>query len=295
MGSEPNGSPIMTRICWRLADILSGMLDADERQAVRGDLAESGESIGRATRAVLGLVVRRQLGLWTEWQPWLALLGVACLAGLPLSRIAFRFNVDLGQQLMAYYTYGVHFGTLLTPQQDMAWLLCLAIALLLWSWTCGFVLGSLSGRALWLTWSVFYLVVLDSASAGFILSGNIILRDPQPLGLLMAAIMPLNPARFLFSLSALWGAFMGVGRRVLPCRAAYVVALAITIFTILVTWMSGWYETAHEVWSSGAWQGVSLPMRLLPFVVVSWPVAYLLASAKRRTATRKEKVEYTDV
>ena len=267
---------------------MSRTLDADERQAVRGDLAESGECIGRALRDVLGLIVRRQIGLWTGWQPWLAHSGIACLAGLPLSRIASRLNVDLGQQLMAYYTYGVHFGTLLTPQQDMAWLLCLAIALLLWSWTCGFVLGSLSGRAVWLTWSVFYLMVLDSALVRFILSGNLILRDPQPLRLLMAATLPLNPATFLFSLSALWGAFMGVRRRVLPLRAAYVLASAITIFTILVTWMSGWYETAHEVWSSGPWHGVSWSMRLLPFVVVSWPITYLLASAKRRTAIDKE-------
>jgi hypothetical protein len=29
-------------------------------------------------------------------------------------------------------------------------------------------------------------------------------------------------------------------------------------------------------------------MRLLPFVLVSWPVAYLLASAKRRTTIDKE-------
>lgn len=285
MGSEPNGSPIMMRFCWRLLDILSGMLDADERQAVRGDLAESGESIVRAIGDVLGLIVRRQIGLWTEWQPWLALLGVACLAGLPLSRILLRFNVDLSQQLMAYRIYGVHFGTLLSPQQDVAWLLCLAIALLLWSWTCGFVLGSLSGRAVWLTWSVFYLMVSDSAWVGFILSGNIIVRDPQPLRMSMAVTLPLNPAAFLFSLSALSGAFMGIRRRVLPWRGAYVLASAITIVTIFVTWMSGWYETAHEVWSGGAWHGDSWTTRLLPFVVVSWPITYLLATANRRSPT----------
>ena len=288
MGGKPSRGRMMIRICWWLVDVLSRTLDADERQAVRGDLAESGESVVQAIWDVLDLIVRRQVGLWAGWQPWLALLGIACLAGLPLSRIAFRLNVDLGQQLMAYYTYGVHFGTLLTPQQDMAWLLCLAIALLLWSWTCGFVLGSLSGRALWVTWSVFYLMVLDFALVRFILSGNIILRDVQPLRILMAATLPLNPATFLFSLSALWGAFMGVRRRVLPWRTAYVLASAITIFTILVTWMSGWYETARELLSGGAWHGVSLPMRLLPFVVVSWPVAYLLASAKRRTTRDKE-------
>ena len=288
MGGKPSRSEMTTRICWWLIDILSRMLDADERQVVRGDLAESGQSVVRAIWDVSDLVVRRQIGLWTLWQPWLALLGIACLAGVPLSRIAFRLNVDLGLQLMAYYTYGVHFGTLLTPQQDMAWLLCLAIALLLWSWTCGFVLGSLSGRAVWLTWSVFYITVLDSASVGFILSGNMILRDPQPLRLLMAATLPLNPAIFLFSLSALWGAFMGLRRRTLRLRAAYVMVSAITIFTILVTWMSGWYETAHEVWSGGSWHGVSWPMRLLPFVLVSWPVAYLLGAANRQHASGRE-------
>jgi hypothetical protein len=73
---------------------------------------------------------------------------------------------------MAYYKYGVHFGTLLTPQQDVAFLLCLGVALIVWSWTCGFVLGSPSGRAVCLTWSVFYLVVLDSRWVRFILSGN---------------------------------------------------------------------------------------------------------------------------
>jgi len=282
MGDKPSRGRMVTQICWWLVDILSRMLAPDERQVVRGDLAESGESAVRAMRGVLDLVVRRQVGLWSGWQPWLAVLGIACLAGLPLSRIAFRLNVDLGQQLMAYYTYGVHFGTLLTPQQDIAWLLCLAIALLLWSWTCGFVLGSLSGRAVWLTWSVFYLIVLDSALVRFILSGSIILRDPHPLQLLTVATLPLNPATLLFSLSALWGAFQGVRQKVLSSRTVYVLASFVTIFTILTTWMSGWYETAHEAWSGGAWHGVAWPMRLLPFVLASWPVIYLLAMTNRQ-------------
>jgi hypothetical protein len=282
MGSEPERFPIMTRIGWRLVDILSGMLGADERQAVRGDLAESGGSIVRATGDVLGLIVRRQIGLWTEWQPWLALLGVACVASLPLSRILFRFNVDLSQQLIAYRIYGVHFGTLLTPEQDISFLLCLAVALLVWLWTCGFVLGSLSGRAIWVTWSAFYLMVLDSAWVRFVLSGNLIVPKAGPLRLLLATTVPPNISTLLFLLSGLWGAFMGVRRRVLPWRTAYALASAIAMFTILLTWMSGWYETAHERWSGGAWHGVSWTTRLLPFVVVSWPITYLLATAKRQ-------------
>jgi hypothetical protein len=288
MGGEPNRGPMMTRVCWRLVDILSRMLDVEERQAVRGDLAESRESIDRALRDVLGLIVRRQIGLWTEWQPWLALLGVACLAGVPLSRTLFRFNADLAQQLMAYEQYGVHFGTLLTPQQDLAFLLCLAVALLVWLWTCGFVLGSLSGRAIWLTWSLFYFMVLDSAWVRFVLSGSIVLRNAGPVRLFMAVTVPHTIATLLFLLSGLCGAFLGSRRRVLPMLSAYVLASAITVLTILTTWMSGWYEAAHEVWSSGAWHRVSWPMRLLPFVLASWPVAYLLASAKRRTTIDEE-------
>jgi len=285
MGGEPNRGPMMTRIFWRLVDILSGMLDADERQAVRGDLAESGDCAGRALRDVLGLIARRQIGIWKQWQPWLALLGVVCLAGVPLSRILFRFNVDLSQQLMAYQQYGVHFGTLLAPQQDMAFLLCLAVALLVWLWTCGFVLGSLSGRAIWFTGSAFYLMVLDSTWVRFALSGNIILRNAGLLRLFVAATVPLNIATLLFLLSGLCGALLGMHRRVLPLRAVYVLASVITILTILTTWMSGWYETAHETWSGGAWRGASLLMGLLPFVLVNWPVAYLLATAKRWTTT----------
>lgn len=276
-----------TRMCWRLVNILSRMLDANEREAVFGDLAESGKSVGAAMLDVLDLVLHRQIGLWKEWQPWLALIGIACLVGVPLSGLVFRLNVDLGNQLMAYHRYGVHFGTLLTPQQDTAFLICLGIAILVWSWTCGFVLGSLSGRAVWLTWSVFYLTVLDSTWVRFVMSGNIIVGRATPLQLLMAVTQPFSVATILFSLPSLYGAFQGFRLRVLPLRSAYALATVITTLTILTTWMSGWYESAHEVWSGGAWQGVSWPMRLLPLILVSWPAAYLLYKAKQLHAGEK--------
>jgi len=137
---------------------------------------------------------------------------------------------------------------------------------------------------------VFYLIVLDSTWVRFVLSGDIIVSKATPLRLLLAVTQPLSIATLLFSLSGLCGALLGFRRRVLPLSSAYVLASAITILTILTTWMSGWYETAHEVWSGGAWQGVSWPMRLVPFVLVSWPVAYLLGEATQRhpdgTATR---------
>ena len=75
----------MTRICWWLVDRSSRLLEPDEREAVRGDLAESGETGGQALRGVLGLVVRRQVALWKHWRPWLALIGLVVPLGMLLT------------------------------------------------------------------------------------------------------------------------------------------------------------------------------------------------------------------
>ncbi len=48
----------MTRICWRLAEFAFQALQPDERDAVLGDFAESGETGGQALLGVLGLVAR---------------------------------------------------------------------------------------------------------------------------------------------------------------------------------------------------------------------------------------------
>jgi hypothetical protein len=258
-----------------LLGILARALEPSERQAVLGDIAESGQRIFPALRDLLGLIIRRQVALWAHWQPWLALLGIGGLTAFPLSRIVFRFNVSFGQQLNAHRKYGVHFGTGLTAGQDIAFLICLAVALIVWSWVSGFVLGSLSGRAVWITWSVFYLVVLDEAWLRFVLSGNIILRDPQPFWLFLTSTLPLSIAGLLSSVPALCGALLGVRRRTLPSRRAWLLAGTVAVLTILMTWMSGWYETAHEIWSGGTWPAVSLMATLLPFLLVGWPAAWL--------------------
>ncbi len=268
----------MMRVGWWLLSVLARALEPAERDVVLGDLTESGEGVGAATRDLLGLIVRRQVGLWLFWRPWLALFGVSCLAGLSLSRIVFRLNVDL-------YKHAAHYATSLTAGQEVAFLLCLAGALTVWSWTCGFVLGSLSGRAVWLTWSVFYFVVLDSAWARFVLTGRIILRNPRTheallhslqgtLRVLMATTLPLSIAALVCLFPALFGAFVGVRRRILTVHHAYLIGAVNTALTILTTWSTGWYDPAHL---PARWPGVPWSTRLLPFLLVSWPAAYLLA------------------
>lgn len=267
----------MMRLGWSLLSFVARALEPPERDVVLGDLAESGASSGLAMRDLLGLVVRRQVGLWASWRPWLVLFGLCGLAGVSLSRIVFRLNVDL-------HKYAAHYATSLTASQEVAFLLCLASALLVWSWTCGFVLGSLSGRAVWLTWSVFYFVVLDSAWARFVLAGNIILRNPRTheavldspqgiLRLLMATTLPLSIAALLFLFPALFGAFVGARWRILPARHTYLIGAVNIALAILATWATGWYDPAHL---PAEWPGIPWPVRLVPFLFVSWPAAYLL-------------------
>src|SRR5262249_30629147 len=119
LGRRSRQSLAVMRFGWSLLGVLARALEPAERDVVLGDLAESGEGVGAAARHLLGLIVRRQAGLWLSWRPWLALFGVSCLAGLSLSRIVFRLNVQLCK-------HAVHYATSLTALQELAFLVCLA-------------------------------------------------------------------------------------------------------------------------------------------------------------------------
>jgi len=106
---------------------------------VLGDLAESGEGVGGSNAQSSGFDRSPQVGLLVVWRPWLALFASVVWQGFRES-IVFRLNVDPLQVRSATTR-----PTDCSP--GVAFLLCLASALTVWSWTCGFVLGSLSGRA----------------------------------------------------------------------------------------------------------------------------------------------------
>jgi hypothetical protein len=272
----------MTRICWRLVDIVSRMLEPYDRDAVRGDFAESGEPCGRALRGVVSLIIRRQLALWKDWRPWLALVGLVGIAAVLLSEIALRLDVAVSQQMRTYLVYGVPYETGLTIGQDIVYMGCLAVALLAWSWTSGFVLGSLSGRAIWLTGALFYLVVLDSFVARLFISNRLILHDPPtPFTVVVGWVLPFSFARILFTFAAIWGVNRGLRLRTLGFRTTALLTIGIIILAALVARTSRWHETAQEIWSRGLWRG-GPPTRLLPLALLSWPAGFILATATWR-------------
>jgi hypothetical protein len=260
----------VTSLGWWLLNQLAHALEPAERDVVLGDFAESGDGLGAATRELMGLILRRQAALWTSWRPWLALFGVSCLAGLSLNRIALGLMEEVHRYSADYYTD-------LTDSQVVAFLSCLAVALLVWSWTCGFVLGSLSGRAAWLTWSGFSLVILHSAIAGLVLAGSTVTVDRQGHVVpLLRLLIGVTLATLPCSISALLGAFAGTRRGVLTVRQAYLVTVASATLTIVLTWATGPYGTAQM---PARWPEVPWSTRLLPFLLASWPAVYLLAAA----------------
>lgn len=172
MGGEPARSAlIMTGICRGWVDTLSRMLDPDEREVVRGDLAESGETGAQALLDVLGLVVRRQTDLWKDWRPWLALVGLVVPLGILLSLVS-RHTADGSAIYIWLYANNWDWAFLGNAafRHDFprfgAGIFMSYLTLSCWSWTSGFVLGSLSRRAIQVNGALFCLMLVFAELSG---------------------------------------------------------------------------------------------------------------------------------
>jgi hypothetical protein len=119
-----------------LAERATIFLAPKDRDAVLGDLAETGVNGWHALGSVLGLVVRQHLELWRAWQPWVA-SSTAFAGSLLLLSVSFGLWVDSRHLLSGEIGYGSA--------------LCEALLMLSWAWTSGFVVGSLSGKTLWVS------------------------------------------------------------------------------------------------------------------------------------------------
>jgi hypothetical protein len=143
----------MSGFCRRLVDIVSRALEPDERAAVQGDFAESGETARQALRGVLGLVARRQAALWNHWRAWLVLVGFVVPLGLLLCFVS-RSTADGSAIRLWFYANNWDWNFLTSAAfrhgfaTTLGVVLAEYLALFCWSWNCGFVLGSVSRSAL---------------------------------------------------------------------------------------------------------------------------------------------------
>ncbi|HTV54153.1 MAG TPA: carboxypeptidase-like regulatory domain-containing protein [Terriglobia bacterium] len=266
----------MTRIFWLLVDRLSQSLERDERDAVLGDLAESGEGAAQAMFDLIGLVVRRQLGSWCSWRPWTALLALVFPLGLLLS-LACRWWAEGDATTFFLYVNNWTWGYLETPGarldlfRNLEVVLVQYAALICWSWTAGFVVARLARRAAWVNGSVFGLVIFGE----FLL----IRQHHNPLNPLVWSltfyreVFPFLIRAALVFLPLLWGMRKALRRPTLEPFSAVVGAVAIAIITglaardLAISGTAGWSPLRHM------WQ-----VRLLPIAAV-WPAGFLAAAA----------------
>lgn len=135
----------MSRAPWPLVELAARLLERQEREAVLGDLTESGDNTSQAIFGVLGLAARRNAELWKAWQPWVGAFGLA----LPASFLLMGASVSVSSTYERLFD-AKNFGACAATGNEGYWLLlCHVLLLAGWSWTSGFVVGMLSRRTLW--------------------------------------------------------------------------------------------------------------------------------------------------
>ncbi|MGB6943954.1 MAG: hypothetical protein WBE37_16260 [Bryobacteraceae bacterium] len=288
----------MSRITWWLVDVAARSLEADEREAVSGDFAESGETGGQALRDVLGLVVRRQAELWKDWRPWLVLLGLVVPLGVLLSLVS-RMTADFSSIYAWMYlnnwtwTYLINAGARTDLIHYGAGVALNYLALVCWSWTGGFVLGFWSRRTIAVNVSLFgvSLLLAELLGAPRYLGHWLLLPRPLDLGAqgihsgvfslaFYRVMFPLIVQMILVILPSMWGVRQGLRLASLRgMRRTILWACVLATVTALVTQNSVWWQV--RTWEASPALLPHLPS-LLPVALLG-PIGYWLATARWNT------------
>lgn len=231
----------MTNVHWPLVEVAARLLEPREREAVLGDLLETGEDAWQGLLDVLGLVVRRQLSQWKDWQPWLVVFGLA----LPGSMVLMGTSVSLSSMYERLIDHGVLLGSPHAIHEGFLQLLCRSLMLIACSWACGFVMGSISPRALWAG-------ILSSCFA--CLFCFVRFREPSLSRFCL----------FLFLLPAIWGVREALRSIRINFVLAVLLAIAVTAFLILLS-------DGRGLWTLN-WSLV-------------WPAWYIVARAQKNWQT----------
>jgi len=235
----------MTNVAWSVVEVAAQLLEHSEREAVLGDLTETNEGAWQGLAGIFGLAVRRQLALWKNWRPWLASFGLA----LPCSLLLMGLSLSISQAYQRLINSTVFKDTGITVGPGLALLLCNLLLLIAWSWTGGFVMGSVSRRT-----------VRVSAALSF-----------MPCMFCLTRFHVESLSRFcllLFLLPAAWGVYRGLQIAQIRLRSALMLAAVITVLTV-------------PAWSNkGSW---------IPNWALSWPAWYLVATASKRPAAKGDK------
>ena len=174
----------MHNLFWRLTLILSKLLAAADQDPLLGDLEERRlNGTARGLADVFLFVGAQQFRAWAGWRPWIALISLFP----PLSMlIGCVFSV--GQIISKYPWHDIH---ALTPAQMVNLSLASSITVAIWSWSVGFGLGWVAGRAYISVLPVLTLAGLLLIDGGAVASGPLRLKV---LAVLMTGALIAAPA-----------------------------------------------------------------------------------------------------
>jgi len=221
-----------------LVKLTARLLEPREREVVLGDLTEVHASPLQAVCEVLNLGIRRHSALWLNWRPWLAGPGLA----VPASFLLMGVSLSVSQSCLELVKPDTGTGS-------VTWLLTQMCLLLIWSWTSGFVIGSLSRRTLWAS-------IVMCCWPCFVCVSKFHLELLSPVCLLW------------FLIPAGLGVRQGLsGKRIR-------LSVALTITTVLMLAMLLRWQGGVQRWWSPPWWLVDF--------VMSWPALFLVARASSR-------------
>jgi hypothetical protein len=282
----------MMRIGWTLADLAAQCLEPHERDAVRGDLIETAATGRQALWQILGLVARRQAAHWAEWHPWFALLAVVLPLGILMSH-ASRWWADSSAMDIALYVRIWEWSYLTYPGWrrdvfEILWSLVLnGAALSAWSWTCGYLLASLSRRTVWVTAIVFALVVCFGTFG----TSTVLRASSEKFAThFWGVVFPRLFRAFFVVLPLLWGIHCR-RRSIVQPTLRVIGAAAVIVMTVLVAprlehslvMGRGGYPNAGPDRTVGTSDD---PRPLWPIsLIVLWPTAAILSSTLWRRAS----------
>lgn len=291
----------MIRAYWWV-DTASRMLEPGERDVVLGDFAESGESGGQALRGVLGLVVRRQAAFWQDWRPWLVLVVLIVPLGMLLSIVS---SLTASQSATYIWLYANNWDWALLRYAEFwyelaasfAFVFVRCLTLICWSWTAGFVLGSVSRRIIQLYGVVFCLMLVFGGLLGaplylaYFFQYNMhrpissATGDPISGLVFYRAMLPLIVQTVLVAIPSLFGMRQGAeARRFTPLVRIVLWTAAIGTLILLLIQEPGFVFFLKAFWLRRIWQ--SWQIRWLQFLVY-WPVVYFAAGAIRQRWHRR--------
>lgn len=297
----------MNQFWWWVVEPVSRWLKNEEREAVLGDLEEAHQTGPRALLDVLDVVIRRQARFWMEWRSWLIFLGLILPIGMLLSILSRRTSDGSAVYLWMYannwdaaLTQNPGFWRLFAETARQVLISYLALAC--WSWTGGFVLGSVSRarsalNSLVLCVILFFGEIIGAPrySAFFHdkLFGGLHLPDVHAAIFAVSfyrVVLPVIVQILLVAVPAIWGlrTAMGLGKLTRLASSGFRAAAAATLAVVFMPELGLWFFLATRIFHINAPGGIWTGIRALEYLrpVEFWPIVVLIAQAINQRVLR---------